>query len=122
MFRSGAISLAGMAVLAGAVTSGHASEVNLVLPGEQEVEEIRVDYDCGAFQMTVDCVNAGPVSLAVFVVDDRPVVASNVISGSGARYAGDAFVWWTKGKTASLFDLAAGEDAPPRAECEEISG
>nr|WP_274709250.1 MliC family protein [Nitratireductor luteus] len=94
----------------------------MVLPGEQEVEEIRVDYDCGTFEMSVDYVNAGPVSLAVFEIDGQPVVASNVISASGARYAGDAFIWWVEGKSASLFDLTAGEDAPPRAECKEIPG
>ena len=71
-------------------------------------------------KLEVDYINAGPVSLAVFVRNGELVVASNVLSGSGARYAGGKYIWWTKGADGSLYDLTQGEDADPVLECSEV--
>ena len=38
-------------------------------------------------------------------MEDQTVVAANVISGSGAKYAGGIYIWWTKGETADLYNL-----------------
>ncbi len=55
-------------------------------------------YKCGAKDLSVTYYNAGDISLAKLELEDETVVASNVISGSGAKYAGSVYIWWTKGK------------------------
>ena len=42
----------------------------------------------------------------------------NVLSASGARYAGRQYTWWTKGNSADFYDLTKGEDARPEFSCE----
>lgn len=97
------------------------AEITIQLPVDASVDHIRVSYDCGGQSMTVEYVNAGPVSLAVFSHEGEPVVAANVIAASGARYAGGRFVWWTKGQAGSLYDITEGGNAEPIAECREKS-
>ncbi len=65
-------------------------------------------------------VNAGDNSLAVLTLGDRTVVAVTVLSASGAKYAGQNYVWWTKGDNADLYDLTKGEDAPAVMSCEAV--
>lgn len=57
--------------------------------------------------------NAGPVALALLTMGEEFVVAANVLAGSGARYAGGPYLWWTRGEEASLASLFDGEDAAP---------
>lgn len=101
------------------VSGANAAELTLELPdsGDITVERNRVIYDCGEKEMTVEYLNAGPVSLAVFAFDGEPVVASNVIAASGARYAAGRYIWWTKGPGASLYDATLGENAAAIAAC-----
>jgi membrane-bound inhibitor of C-type lysozyme len=49
----------------------------------------------------------------VLTIGDETIIAVTVLSGSGAKYAGQHYVWWTKGAHADLYDLTKGEDAPP---------
>lgn len=91
---------------------GMAAEIAIPLPEDTPVETSEVRYDCGDHALTVTYINAGPVSLAVTQIGDQMLVASNVISGSGARYAGSHYIWWSKGDTADLYDLMQGEDEP----------
>lgn len=108
MFR-----LIAAAVMAMLVTShGMAAEIVIPLPEATSVETNEFRYDCGDRTLAVTYINAGPVSLAVTQIDDQMLVASNVISGSGARYAGSHYIWWSKGDTADLYDLMQGEDEP----------
>lgn len=95
-----------------AAGAGMAAEIAIPLPEGTQVDSDEVRYDCGDRALTVTYINADAVSLAVMQIDDRMVVASNVISGSGARYAGAHYVWWTKGDAADLYDLTQGEDEP----------
>jgi len=88
-----------------------AETLSIVLPGK--VETISAAYSCPSGRMDVTYHNAEGVSLAVFEVGGETVVASNVLSASGARYAGGQYVWWTKGAEGDLYDLTKGEDAPP---------
>lgn len=110
-----------IAVLAASTVAARSVEIAIELPEADEISAERIDttYDCGSRAMSVEYVNAGPVSLAVFAHEGEPVVASNVLSASGARYAAGPFIWWTKGPQASLYDLRNGEDAPPVLECTE---
>lgn len=95
--------------------------IKLPLDGGASVEHQTVRYDCAGQTLAVEYINAGPVSLAVFAYDGEPVVATNVLSASGARYAGNRFIWWTKGAEGSLYDLTRGEDAAPILQCAEAN-
>ena len=99
--------------LAGIVTmqGARAASVMLDLPGDAPSHET-VDYDCGDRKVSATYVNAGENALAVLKIGDRVVVTANVLAGSGARYAGQELVWWTKGDEATLYDVRKGEDDP----------
>lgn len=99
-----------------------AAELAIPIPDQDHLtpETLNVVYDCSGQKLEVDYINAGPVSLAVFVRNGELVVASNVLSGSGARYAGGKYIWWTKGADGSLYDLTQGKDADPVLECSEV--
>ena len=62
--------------------------------------------------VAADYINAGPVSLVTLTIGSEFVVASNVLSGSGAKYAGGQYVWWTKGENATLIDTIKGDNDP----------
>ncbi|TYC53113.1 META domain-containing protein [Rhodobacterales bacterium] len=86
----------------------------VALPEGETVERESVVYRCGKFIVDAEYVNAGTISLAVLRMRGETVVASQVMSGSGVRYAGDQYIWWTQGMTeATLQDLRQGQDAPP---------
>jgi membrane-bound inhibitor of C-type lysozyme len=94
-------------------------------PGEQEafivigvprvasVASEKKSYDCDGLSVRVEYINAGDSSLAVLEFDEEFVVASNVLSGSGARYAGKQYIWWVKGEEAQFENLMA-DDPQPR--------
>uniref|UniRef100_Q01X78 Periplasmic protein-like protein n=1 Tax=Solibacter usitatus (strain Ellin6076) TaxID=234267 RepID=Q01X78_SOLUE len=63
----------------------------------------------GPFQ--VEYINAGGNSLAVLPISGKPVIFANVLSGSGARYAAQQYIWWeAAGRSVSLTsDTLAGK-------------
>ncbi len=71
-----------------AASSASAGEINIKLPDDTEVTTNAVLYKCGEKNVSVTYYNAGDISLAELELEDETVVASNVISGSGAKYAG----------------------------------
>lgn len=107
-------------VLAAATTAAMASTVTLELPGEAKVEPNLIAYKCGDQAVKAEYINAGDNSLAVLTIGDQTVVAVTVLSASGARYAGQQFIWWTNGDNADLYDLTKGEDAPATLSCEAV--
>ncbi|GAA2853727.1 membrane-bound inhibitor of C-type lysozyme [Aminobacter aminovorans] len=107
-------------ILAAATRAAMASTVTLELPGDAKVEHNAVDYKCGDQTVKAEYVNAGDNSLVVLTLGDQTVVAVTVLSASGARYAGQQFIWWTKGDNADLYDLTKGEDAPATLSCEAV--
>lgn len=120
---------AGLAVLATAFPALAAADpaptpasgsIVIPLPEGVTAQEIRARYTCDD-QSAVEVVyiNAGPVALATLTRKGEFVVLANVLSGSGARYAGGRYVWWSTGREASLYDLTHGEDAAPVATCKE---
>ncbi|WP_109577680.1 MliC family protein [Aminobacter sp. AP02] len=104
-------------LLASAAGSALASTITLELPGNAAVDRQAVSYKCGDRDIKAEYINAGSNSLAVLTMGDETVVAVTVLSGSGAKYAGQQYVWWTKGDNADLYDLTEGEDAPPLHSC-----
>ena len=89
------------------------TDILIRLPGPQhEVERATTIYQCdGDRRISVEYINAGATALAVLNLAEETVVAVNVLSASGARYAGGRYEWWTKGDEATLRDLTEGEDA-----------
>ncbi|WP_367194228.1 MliC family protein [Amorphus sp. 3PC139-8] len=104
-------------VIAGAANSASVSDtsatISITVPGADDVSREKVSYDCGKQTVAVEYVNAGNVSLALLTIGDEFVVASNVISASGARYTGGRYEWWSKGsKDATLTDLMTDDQTP----------
>lgn len=124
-FLSGAV----LAAMAPGVMTQPASalETNMqyVLTLTGDVERLQVQYECEGREelLDVEYINSTPNFLAVLAVDEEdPRLFTNVISGSGARYASGAYVWWTKGAEASLYDaLTDDPDAPPVLTCLEFN-
>ena len=97
--------------------SAQADPLTIDLPGAAERQTVA--YTCSdGKKVTAEYVNAGSNSLAIVKLGGETVLMASVLSGSGARYAGQQYVWWTKGNTADFYDLTKGEDAPPEFSCE----
>jgi membrane-bound inhibitor of C-type lysozyme len=100
--------------------TGVLAEITLPIPGTEPVERFTVPYSCeGLEPFSVEYINAGANALALVPVEGETLVFANVLSASGARYAAGPFVWWTRGRSADLYDIRQGEDAAPIASCTE---
>ena len=95
--------------LASMTVGSEGIDVTFRAPGAGAVDRQSVRYDCGGKPVEAEYINAGPVSLVTFTIDDTFVVAANVVAASGAKYAGGQYIWWTKGDEATLFDATKGE-------------
>ncbi|SMC95660.1 MliC family protein [Primorskyibacter flagellatus] len=107
-------------LMAGTASADVTVSIPLELGGTDSVTA--QNYTCGDDQsFAVQYVNAGANALAILPVDGEQRIFVNVVSGSGARYASGAHVWWTKGDTATLQnEMSEGgdlecqvQDAPP---------
>lgn len=108
--------IAAAALLAAAVAL--ADPLTIDIPGGDAAERQTVAYACGGDRkVTAEYVNTGTNALAIVTFGETTVLMASVLSGSGARYAGQHYVWWTKGDSADLYDLTRGEDAPPEFSC-----
>lgn len=93
--------------------AAHADAIAIPLPEGVTAETTDAVYECGGREIAVTYINAGSISLALLDLEEEQVVASNVVSASGARYAGSHYVWWSTGDEAMFFDIMqTGEDAP----------
>lgn len=88
------------------------ADVTLSIPGAQAIDRQTTRYNCGGTPVVADYINADAVSLVTLTIGNAFVVAANVLSGSGAKYMGGQYVWWTKGDEATLIDTMKGEDDP----------
>ncbi|WP_246752840.1 META domain-containing protein [Sinorhizobium sp. BG8] len=89
------------------------TDIVIHLPQTLSVARETVNYVCDDGQkLSVEYINAMPISLAVLAIGENTVIASNVLSASGAKYTGGQYEWWTKGEEATLYDLTRGENAP----------
>lgn len=96
-----------------AATAAQADQLNLNLPGGSSAERNTVSYSCdGGRGVKAEYINAGSNSLAIVHFNGQPIVMVSVLSGSGARYAGQQYVWWTKGNSGDFYDLTKSEDTP----------
>jgi membrane-bound inhibitor of C-type lysozyme len=111
------------AMLVAALLGGeaaHADPLTIDLPGAAERQTVAYACD-GGRKVTAEYINAGANSLAIVILGEQTILMVSVLSGSGARYAGQQYVWWTKGNSADFYDLTKGEDAPPEFSCTAAS-
>lgn len=107
------------AALLGPIASAHAGPLTLDLPGAAVAQRQKVGYSCtGGHEASAEYVNAGANTMAILTFDGQTLLMVSVLSGSGAKYAGQQYAWWTKGNSADFYDLTKGEDAAPEFSCE----
>lgn len=100
-------------------TGAMAEELVIPLPNDTTVEKVETVYQCAADKVEAVYFNAGEISLVRLGLKDGVTVAANVISGSGAKYQGGIYVWWSKGEEADLYDLMADPEMKKPIHCVE---
>jgi membrane-bound inhibitor of C-type lysozyme len=87
----------------------------LTVPQVQVSSINTLRYVCGGRKvLTVEYMNTkNRQSFALLTVEGRKVLFVNVISGSGAKYVGDHYTWWTKGPEGNLYDNMSDPNAAP---------
>ena len=96
-----------------------AADITIHLPASVSVSRRTVQYQCDAQgakigvpsgPFPVEYINGGGNSLAVVPISGNTLILSNVIAGSGARYAAQQFIWWeAKGAVTLYSDSLAGK-------------
>jgi membrane-bound inhibitor of C-type lysozyme len=105
-----------------------AEDITIHLPASASVSRKTVQYQCDAQgakiavpsgPFSVEYINGGGNSLVVVPISGKSLIFSNVISGSGARYAAQQFIWWeAKGAVTLYSDSLAGKS---QSTCQPIS-
>lgn len=88
-----------------ATSMASAGEIVISVPDDVEVISDSILYACGDDSVSATYYNAGEISLVELEMEDQTIVASNVLSGSGAKYAGGVYIWWSKGDAADLYNI-----------------
>lgn len=102
----------GLAALFLACGAASATTVTIELPGNETPQIAKVTYACGERRVTATYINTEANQFAVLDLGDATVAMVTVLSGSGARYAGQQYEWWTKGEEATLTDLRSQTQSP----------
>jgi len=103
--------ITGAAVLLGG-SAAWATTITIELPGDEKPETNKVAYACGDRTVTATYINTSGNQFAVLDLGDATIVTVTVMSGSGARYVGQQYEWWTKGDQATLTDLMQDPQKP----------
>lgn len=100
--------------------------VALLVPAGASAEMVTTRYLCErGVEVPAVYVNDADPNVAVIGVEGRMIALEQERSGSGVRYGwpsdGSHYVWWTKGREATLYwsDGATGEQEVLLAECSE---
>jgi membrane-bound inhibitor of C-type lysozyme len=102
-----------------------AADLVIHLPESTRVERKAITVTCDAVAVKlgtppssfqVEYINAGAISLAVLPVNGKQLVFASVISGSGARYAANRFIWWDAGSRGITLS-APGSSGEDRGSC-----
>lgn len=110
-----------LGLLAAGTAFAQGASLTIPLPAGAKVERMKVGYMCGGgLKVQAEYFNAPQASLATIAFKSEFVVLASVLAGSGAKYAGAKYVWWTKGDKADLYDLTKGEGAAPVASCSSV--
>jgi membrane-bound inhibitor of C-type lysozyme len=108
-----------MMLMGTAALAGDAPRITIEIENASPNMRTTAHYDCTGEAVEVEYINVEPDHLAIVPVEGRKRVFVLVMSGSGARYASGRYVWWSKGREASLYDEMKGADAPPVLTCTE---
>ncbi|ODV41126.1 hypothetical protein AWV79_01225 [Cupriavidus sp. UYMMa02A] len=98
-----------LAVCVSASAAGAPGIDNVRFP---EVRTVRYQCDSDK-ELTVRYFNSPDNQAAILRLEGKPVLAVSVVSGSGARYVGGRYEWWTKGDQGTLRDLMQTDSNPP---------
>jgi len=100
-------------------TAASAEDLTIYLPQNASISRKTVQYRCDAKaakiglpsgSFSAEYINAGGNSLVVVPISGNPLIFSNVMSGSGARYAALQYIWWeAKGSVTVYSDSLAGK-------------
>ncbi|WP_019219287.1 MliC family protein [Bartonella florencae] len=86
-----------------------AGSLVIEVPDDPEPTTTVAVYQCetGTSKERVEAtyLNAGNISLVDFKWKGKRIIASNVISASGARYVAGPYIWWSKADEATFYDL-----------------
>lgn len=97
------ISLLTLSVFASAGAASAEATLSISLKSGTSDNVQSQNYSCGKGEsFPVQYVNTGANSLAIVSIDGEDRIFVNVVSASGAKYVSGAYVWWTKGDTATL--------------------
>lgn len=102
------------------VRQNETAAITINVPDALHVDRRRLSYNCEGTNVDVEYFNAGSTSLATLSLRGEFVVAANVVSASGARYAGKRLIWWTKGNNAHIYGLLDDNDEP--VSCTPVEG
>ncbi len=94
-----------------------ADDIAIPMPGDTKVSHVDANYQCGGERVGVSYINAGSVGLARLSLGNTIIVASSVIAGSGAKYAGGPYVWWSKGEEAEFYDVVKDPEMKTPTKC-----
>ena len=111
-------------LLAPATAQAAETSLQIELGTQSDFQRRVMQYDCSAGEpFSVTYINAAPNFLALVPIDGEPepLLFAAVVAASGARYAANQWVWWTKGADASLYDATLGDDAEPVLTCSEMT-
>jgi len=106
------ISAAAWVLLQFASNLAYADDVTIHLSKTAAVSRKTVRYQCDAQaakiglpagSFTVEYINGGGNSLVVVPISGNPLIFSNVMAASGARYAAQQFIWWEAKGAATLY-------------------
>jgi membrane-bound inhibitor of C-type lysozyme len=98
------------------------ASLTLTLESAGNIERTITLYQCDDEQtVSVQYINAAPNFLAIVPVEGETLVMTTTLSGSGARYVGGPYEWWSHQGEATLRDLTQHEEAAPLATCTETS-
>ncbi|KEC56035.1 MliC family protein [Bartonella koehlerae] len=86
-----------------------ASSLIIEIPDDSELTTQTIAYQCdmeaGKERVEATYYTAGTIALVDFKWKDKRIIGSNVIAASGAKYVGDAYIWWTTKNEVILYDL-----------------
>lgn len=99
-------------LLALALAGPATAQTMLSIPLPDDAQVISARYGCTDGEVIgVQYVNAGVNSLALLTRGTEMRVFVSAISGSGARYVGAQYEWWSKGDEASFSNLMDDSEA-----------
>ena len=104
---------ASLALTAGVAQVNAKSEITVKIPKTDMGSDITTRYECGDFKLTARYITEGQISIVTLKWPDNYTIASQVVSGSGARYVSGPFIWWENGDEAKLINTFSDDDDNP---------